>query len=110
MDLKCKKLDCVHNNKFSCESKGIDIRHNLNCATYEKNNDLTEEQRQNVSRTMFEIAPEYHAFRHNQDVDINCDARYCLFNEDGNCCSNGITVQRNSNKAYCSTAIREDSK
>ena len=58
MDLKCKKLDCVHNNKFSCEAKGIDIRHNLNCATYEKNNDLTEEQRQNVSRTMFEIAPE----------------------------------------------------
>ncbi len=110
MDLKCKKLDCVYNDKFSCSAKGITVKHNLNCATYEKNKNLTPEQQQNVSRTMFEIAPEYHAFRHNKDVNIKCEAKQCLFNGCGNCCSNGITVQRSNYKAYCATAIKENKK
>ena len=93
MDLKCKKLDCVYNNKFSCCAKGINIKHNLSCATYEKNNNLSPEQKQNVSRTMFEVAPEYHPFRHNKDVNIRCEAKQCLFNKNCDCCSNGITVQ-----------------
>ncbi len=108
MDLKCKKLDCVYNDKFSCKAKGINVKHNLNCSTYEKNNNLTEEQKQNVSKTMFEIAPEYHAFRHNKDVKISCEAKNCLFNKCGDCCSNGITIQRGNQKAYCSTAIKDE--
>ncbi len=107
MDLKCKKLDCLFNDKFSCKAKGIDVGHNLNCNTYEKNDDLDEGQKQNVSKTMFEIAPQYHAFRHNKNVNIRCDARHCLFNLDGDCCSNGITIQRSKENAYCSTAIHE---
>ena len=108
MDLKCKKLDCIYNDKFSCKAKGINVKHNLNCSTYEKNNNLTEEQKQNVSKTMFEIAPEYHAFRHNKDVKISCEAKNCLFNKCGDCCSNGITIQRGNQKAYCSTAIKDE--
>lgn len=108
MDLKCKKLDCVYNDKFSCKAKGINVKHNLNCSTYEKNNNLTEEQKQNVSKTMFEVAPEYHAFRHNKDVKISCEAKNCLFNKCGDCCSNGITIQRGNQKAYCSTAIKDE--
>lgn len=108
MDLKCKKLDCVYNDKFSCKAKGINVKHNLNCSTYEKNINLTEEQKQNVSKTMFEIAPEYHAFRHNKDVKISCEAKNCLFNKCGDCCSNGITIQRGNQKAYCSTAIKDE--
>lgn len=107
MDLKCKKLDCVFNDKFSCCAKGINIKHNLNCATYQKNDRLTAQQQQNVSRTMFEVAPEYHPFRHNKNIDIKCDAKQCLFNCKGDCCSNGITIQRGNYKAYCSTAIKE---
>ena len=107
MDLKCKKLDCVYNDKFSCKARGIDIGHNLDCNTFEQNQNLTSEQKQNVSKTMFEIAPEYHSFRHNKDVNICCSATNCLFNEDGGCCSNGITVQRSDDCAYCSTAIHK---
>ena len=58
MDLKCKKLDCVYNDKFSCKAKGINVKHNLNCSTYEKNNNLTEEQKQNVSKTTKALQPE----------------------------------------------------
>ena len=70
MDLKCKKLDCVYNKEFGCVAKGIMVKHNLTCATYEKNKDLPSEQKQNVSKTMFEIAPQYHPFRHNKNIDI----------------------------------------
>lgn len=108
MDLKCKKLDCIYNEEFGCRAKGITVKHNLTCATYHKNNNLTPEQKQNVSKTMFEVAPEYHAFRHNKKIDIKCEAKQCLFNNCGDCCSNGITVQRSNYKAYCSTAIKED--
>ena len=70
MDLKCKKLDCVYNKEFSCSARGIQIKHNLSCDTFEKNENLTEKQKQNVSRTMFEIAPELHPYRHAKKVDI----------------------------------------
>ncbi len=108
MDLKCKKLDCEYNDKFSCKAKGIDIKHNLDCCTYKKNNNLTPEQKQNVSKTMFEIAPQYHSFRHNKNIDIRCDAKNCLFNKNGDCCSNGVTIQRAEKGAYCATAIKEN--
>ena len=108
MDLKCKKLDCEYNKEFSCQARGILIRQNLNCDTFKHNDNLTEEQQQNVSRTMFEVAPELHPYRHNKKVNIMCDATKCLFNDNGNCKSNGITVSRSKTKAYCSTAIREE--
>ena len=107
MDLKCKKLDCVYNKEFSCSARGIQIKHNLSCDTFEKNENLTEKQKQNVSRTMFEIAPELHPYRHAKKVDIYCDAKNCVFNDCGNCKSNGITVSRSAYKAYCATAIKE---
>lgn len=107
MDLKCKKLNCVHNKEFSCNAKGIKVKHNLTCATYKKNENLTEEQQQNVSRTMFEVAPEMHPYRHNKKVNICCDAKNCVFNDYGNCKSNGVTVCRSEHKAYCATAIKE---
>ncbi len=107
MDLKCKKLDCVYNKEFACVANGILIKQNLDCSTYEKNHNLTSEQQQNVSRTMFEIAPEFHPYRHNKKVNISCEAKNCLFNCGGSCKSNGITVSRSDDNAYCSTAIKE---
>lgn len=107
MDLKCKKLDCVYNKEYGCIAKGIKVKHNLTCSTYEKNEELPSGQKQNVSKTLFETAPQYHPFRHNKDINIKCEARQCLFNENGDCISNGITIQRSNFKAYCSTAIKE---
>lgn len=107
MDLKCKKLDCVYNKEFSCCAKGINVKSSLACATFSKNENLTKEQKQNVSRTMFEVAPSMHPYRHAKKVDIYCEAGNCVFNDGGNCKSNGITVSRSAVKAYCSTAIKK---
>ena len=105
MDLKCKKLNCKYNDKYSCMSKMIEVSKNLECITFEKASNLDEGQLQDISKTMFEVAPDIHPFRHIKDVDVSCKAS-CLFNRDGKCVSNGISVASiGSPKGICITNI-----
>ena len=104
MDLKCKKLNCKFNDKCACMSKGITVDKNCECATFEKSQDLEKVQRQDISRNMFEVAPEIHPFRHNREISIECGAE-CLFNKDGFCKSNGISVMNGKNSGVCITNI-----
>lgn len=104
MDLKCKKLDCVNNNKYSCSAKGINIKKNQNCQMFEKAEHLKECQKQDVSKTMFEVAPDMHPFRHNKKLNITCEAN-CLFNKDGICHANGISILKDKGSAFCATHI-----
>jgi hypothetical protein len=104
MDLKCRKTNCKFNDRYSCQAKGILVKDNLVCNTYNKRENLPEKQRQDVSRDMFEVAPDIHPFRHNKEVDIRCKAN-CLFNDNGNCKANGITVQNTKTSAICMTNI-----
>ena len=107
MDLKCKKLDCRHNNRFSCECKSIKVDSHCECSTYEKSDNLDEKQKQDVSKTMFEVAPDIHPYRHKNDIEITCDARNCLFNSGCNCHANGISVNPCSEKPTCVTNIQK---
>ncbi len=104
MDLKCKKLNCKYNNACACMSKGIRIERNCECGTFEKNTNLSEEQHQDISRDMFEVAPEIHPFRHNRSMSIECGAE-CLFNKDGLCKANGISVMNGKMSGVCITNI-----
>lgn len=105
MDLKCKKLNCKYNDKYACMSKKIEVSHNLECATFEKAEHLDEGQLQDISKTMFEVAPDIHPFRHIKDVSVECKAQ-CLFNNNGVCKSNGITVASiGSPRGICITNI-----
>jgi len=104
MDLKCRKLDCKHNSEYSCTKEGIQVEKNCSCGSYEHGDNLPPEQLQDVSKTMFEAAPEVHPYRHNKDVNIRCDAK-CLFNKDTNCMANGICVSENHEQATCITHI-----
>ena len=105
MDLKCKKMDCVHNDRCACMSKKIKVNSSLECDTYKKSELLNEAQLQDISRDMFEFAPDIHPFRHSKDIDICCSAN-CLFNKDGICVSNGISVASvDSGKGVCITNI-----
>lgn len=101
MDLKCRKLNCKYNNNYSCESKAIAVTKSYQCSTYEKTKD-TNKQLQDVSKTMFEAAPELHPYRHNLDVDIKCLA-HCLFNNSKDCVANGICVNVCDENATCIT-------
>lgn len=107
MDLKCRKLDCVNNDRYSCTKKGINISKDTECKSYEKAKELKPEQKQDVSKTMFEKKPKIASYRHNKDVDIECKAK-CLFNREGKCLANGITIQNTAPKeADCITFIKQ---
>lgn len=106
MDLKCKKLDCINNKKYSCNAKHINIKKNQNCEMFEKSLDLKEGQLQDISKTMFEVAPDINPFRHNKKLSITCDS-CCLFNKENICHANGISVLRSNGKAFCATHINE---
>lgn len=105
MDLKCKKMTCKYNDGCACMSKGISVNRICECATFEKSDNLDEKQRQDISRDMFEVAPELHPFRHNKDISIECSAE-CLFNNNGVCKSNGISVMNGKNSGVCITNIK----
>lgn len=107
VDLKCKKLDCVNNNRYSCTCEGICVSKQCDCKSYEKSSVMGDEQKQDVSKTMFETAPDIHPYRHKKEVKIDCDACGCLFNEEKNCRANGICVCDEEKNAICSTFIKK---
>lgn len=107
MDLKCRKLDCVNNDRYSCTKRGINISKETECKSYEKSKTLGENQKQDVSRDMFSKKPDIHPYRHNKTVDIECKA-HCLFNREGKCFANGVTIQNTAPKeADCITYIKQ---
>lgn len=103
MDLKCKKLDCEYNKCFACNSKEINVNKKCECSTYHPVEKKDKKDHQDISRDMFEAAPEINPFRHKKDVQVLCSA-HCLFNVDGKCMANGISVS-NQHTATCITAI-----
>ena len=59
-----------------------------------------------LSKNMFEQAPEIAPFRAKENVDIKCNAE-CLFNKEGICKANGITVLDGKNDGICGTFIEK---
>ncbi len=104
MDLKCRKLGCKYNKDFACVKKGIAVDSRTNCKSYTHDETRDTSTLQDASRDMFEVAPEVHPYRHNKRVDIDCHAK-CLFNENGKCVANGITIQNKETGAACITVI-----
>lgn len=106
MDLKCKKLNCVYNDKYSCMKKEIKVSRTCECDSFEAAKELKKGQRQDASKTMFEAAPDFHPYRHSKNINIECDAD-CLYNQDKKCHANGISVCSCTNCALCTTFIKD---
>ena len=94
MNISCRKTKCKFNNNYVCNSKNIFIQKNLNCSYYEP---IKKENLQDVSKTMFELAPEIAPYKHNKNTNIICEAD-CIFNKNNRCVSNGIFVNGESAK------------
>lgn len=107
MDLKCRQLKCKHNDCYCCTRKGICVTRNGKCDSFDEYEKLPDKQQQDVSRDMFETAPDVHPYRHKKKVDIKCNCTECLFNKEQYCCSNGVTFQYENNTAECITRIKE---
>ena len=106
MDLRCQKTDCKHNDRYACTAKNVHIAKNTDCRTYDRDFTKNESNLQDVSRNMFEVAPEIGKFSHNDRLCVDCHAN-CLFNRMGKCNANGITVLQNNKKGFCGTFIEE---
>lgn len=96
MDIRCRKTQCAYNDRYTCKAKGIQVNKKVLCSTYEKG----EATEPDVTKHLFEKEPEYAPVRDSKTLKIACDA-HCLFNKNGICVSNGITVNSIAEKPYC---------
>ncbi len=102
MDIRCRKTKCVYNDRYTCNAKGIKVDKKVICSTFEKGN----EPEVDTTKHLFEKTPEYAPQRDSKTLKILCDA-HCLFNKDGVCVSNGITVNSITEKPFCVSYLKK---
>lgn len=102
MDIRCRKTNCHYNNKYTCRAKEILVSSKILCTTYKKG----DKNEPDTSKTMFEKAPDYAPQRDSKTMKIGCKA-ICIFNLDGKCIANGITVNDINEKPYCMTFVHK---
>lgn len=103
MDIRCRKTSCVYNDNYACKAKEILIKKNGECAKYEKANKPAIDK----TKWLFtEQPPRYGKLRNCDVTDIGCTA-HCLFNDNGKCVANGITLNDLKEKPLCVTFLRK---
>jgi len=100
MDIVCRKYSCTYNKNMKCERKHLGINSNAYCSDIAIDKSKFVED---VSKDMFDHEPEIAPFRHCKCVDIKCASKDCLFNQSGECISNGIFVGSKKNNAPCNS-------
>lgn len=103
MDIRCRKTRCRFNDRYTCKAKGIKVTNHAICRTFEKGEDKAEVD---STKHLFEKPPEYAPQRDSKTLSILCHAD-CLFNHDGKCVSNGITVNSITEKPYCVSYLKK---
>lgn len=89
MDLRCRKTTCKYNDNLTCKAKTIDISSKRDCKMFEK--DRKKEELDFSNSIFSDTPPKITDYRHLKDMCLVCQAR-CLFNHEGKCVSNGITI------------------
>lgn len=104
MDLRCRKTNCKFNKDLTCTAKSIEISAKLECKQYVRKVEkgLKDFSKQIFTDNPFKVAD----YRHLKDMCLTCKAN-CLFNKEGHCLANGITVNETSSKdAKCITFLK----
>lgn len=97
-DLKCGLKNCRYNQGYCCCSKEIKVSGNTDCTTYTPDEDKR--------KSLFEAGDEFIKSNYTVDTKVACNAD-CVFNKDGKCVANGITVMsEGSSDATCLTFIK----
>lgn len=99
MDIRCRKTTCKFNISNKCIAKEIIVDKNVLCSTYKTDQKNFENKKDDKSKFMFKKTPKIAPFRDRKDIKILCKAN-CLFNCEGVCKANGITIN-DFNKAIC---------
>lgn len=106
MDIKCRKTTCMFNKGQTCCSSKVDITKETECKTYEKE-EIDDKDDLDFSKKMFEVAPDYANSRHIKNLILDCNANNCLFNKEGKCMANGITVLDEDKTTSCGTFLKD---
>ncbi|MCI9031828.1 MAG: DUF1540 domain-containing protein [Clostridia bacterium] len=97
-DLKCGMKNCRYNKGYCCCAKEIDVNAETDCTTYSPDEEK--------SRSLFEAGSDFVKSDYSIDTNVLCGAD-CIFNRDGKCIANGITVMGQGNSdAACLTFIK----
>ncbi len=102
MDIRCRKTGCLYNKDYTCTAKEILVKKNAECNKYERG-------KQPVDKTKWLFSdepPKYAPQRDSATIDIGCNAP-CLFNDNGTCCANGITVNDLKEKPICVSFLKK---
>ena len=87
--LRCKRFDCKYNKNFNCEARNIMVTEHACCKTFEKDKHKTEAPQNLVPQKMLQ-----------RNTDISCESA-CIFNEEGKCIANGITIIEKAKAPHC---------
>ena len=102
MDIRCRKTDCKYNDFLTCTAPNITITNKIICDMYEKGKEKID-----ISKQIFsETPPEIKDYKHLRDMCLVCQTD-CLFNREGNCIANGITINDIHNSAKCITYAKK---
>lgn len=104
MDIRCRKTRCKFNNKYACMAKEILVKKNCECEKFvlEENKPVEDKTKKIFS----DNPPEYAIQRDRSKLDIVCRA-HCLFNDNGVCVANGISLNEIKEKPLCTTFLRK---
>ena len=102
MDIRCRKLDCKFNDRFTCRAKRLDVSQKGNCFVYEK----TDKPVIDTAKDLFSRVPEYAPQRDVKRFVIECKAN-CVLNKDGRCVANGITINDYKEVPVCMTIVKK---
>lgn len=89
MDLRCRKTNCKYNKDLTCMAQKISITEKLVCLEYQ--NEIGKGIKDFSKFIFSDTPPKIASYRHIQSINLSCAAN-CLFNREGHCIANGITV------------------
>lgn len=104
MDIRCRKGLCKYNDRFTCKAERVLVDDEVVCSSYQR--DENKEEVQDVTKNMFTKVPDYAPQRDSKALEIKCRAD-CLFNHNGLCVSNGITLNSIKEKPYCVSYLKK---
>ena len=104
MDIRCRKTVCKFNDRFTCKAKGILINGKVICESFV--NDSLNKKDIDTTKKLFDKIPTYAPQRDSKTICIECKA-HCLFNHNGKCVSNGITLNAIKEKAFCISFLKK---
>ena len=102
MDIRCRKLDCEFNDRFTCRAKSLLVNKKGNCSVYKK----TDRPVCDTTKNLFSSVPEYSPQRDVKRFVIECCAS-CVLNKEGRCVANGITLNDYKENPVCMTIVKK---